>query len=187
MTGCPVKSELSERQACGIGAILSARGIVEMWRANTTASRRPATPTHRATNGHSRSAGRARLIPIVATQSISSLQSAVQGEKSWRTLLQCFRTKIFLASADEFTAHVAAELCGKAERLTSGRRNVRLQVIWRQRLKRPRRFPLWRVGASTVADAARAHRVRGPARTIGTRFEFNSSIAAATPTTHQDP
>jgi hypothetical protein len=59
----------------------------------------------------------ARLIPIVATQSISSLRSAVHGEESWRTLLQCFRTKIFLASADEFTAHVAAELCGKAERL----------------------------------------------------------------------
>ena len=59
----------------------------------------------------------ARLIPIVATQSISSLRSAVHGEESWRTLLQCFRTKIFLASSDEFTAHVAAELCGRAERL----------------------------------------------------------------------
>jgi len=59
----------------------------------------------------------ARLIPIVATQSISSLRSAVHGEESWRTLLQCFRTKIFLASSDEFTARVAAELCGRAERL----------------------------------------------------------------------
>jgi hypothetical protein len=59
----------------------------------------------------------ARLIPIVATQSISSLRSAVHGEESWRTLMQCFRTKIFLASADEFTARVAAELCGRAERL----------------------------------------------------------------------
>ena len=59
----------------------------------------------------------ARLIPIVATQSISSLRSAVHGEESWRTLLQCFRTKIFLASSDEFTAKVAAELCGRAERL----------------------------------------------------------------------
>jgi hypothetical protein len=59
----------------------------------------------------------ARLIPVVATQSISSLRSAVHGEESWRTLLQCFRTKIFLASADEFTAKVAAELCGRAERL----------------------------------------------------------------------
>jgi hypothetical protein len=59
----------------------------------------------------------ARLIPIVATQSISSLRSAVQGEESWRTLLQCFRTKIFLAQADEFTARVAAEMCGRSERL----------------------------------------------------------------------
>jgi hypothetical protein len=59
----------------------------------------------------------ARLIPIVATQSISSLRSAIQGEESWRTLLQCFRTKIFLASSDEFTARIAAELCGRAEQL----------------------------------------------------------------------
>jgi hypothetical protein len=59
----------------------------------------------------------ARLIPIVATQSISSLRSAIHGEESWRTLLQCFRTKIFLATSDEFTARAAADLCGRAERL----------------------------------------------------------------------
>jgi hypothetical protein len=59
----------------------------------------------------------ARLIPIVATQSISSLRSAVHGEESWRTLLQCFRTKVFLATSDDFTAKTAAELCGRAERL----------------------------------------------------------------------
>lgn len=59
----------------------------------------------------------ARLIPIVATQSISSLRSAVHSEESWRTLLQCFRTKIFLASSDEFTARAAAEMCGRSERL----------------------------------------------------------------------
>jgi TraM recognition site of TraD and TraG len=59
----------------------------------------------------------ARLIPIVATQSISSLRSALHGDEAWRTLLQCFRTKIFLASSDEYTARVAADLCGKAERL----------------------------------------------------------------------
>jgi hypothetical protein len=46
----------------------------------------------------------ARLIPIVATQSISSLRSALTGDESWRTLLQCFRTKLFLATSDEFTA-----------------------------------------------------------------------------------
>lgn len=59
----------------------------------------------------------ARLIPIVATQSVSSLRSALGSEEAWRTLLQCFRTKVFLATSDEFTARVAADLCGKADRL----------------------------------------------------------------------
>ncbi len=59
----------------------------------------------------------ARLIPIVATQSISSLRSALPGDEAWRTLLQCFRTKIFLATSDEFTARIAAELCGRADRV----------------------------------------------------------------------
>ena len=59
----------------------------------------------------------ARLIPIVATQSISSLRSALAGDEGWRTLLQCFRTKLFLATSDEFTAKVAAELCGRRDRL----------------------------------------------------------------------
>ena len=59
----------------------------------------------------------ARLIPIVATQSISSLRSVLPGDESWRTLLQCFRTKIFLATSDEFTARNAAELCGRKDRL----------------------------------------------------------------------
>jgi hypothetical protein len=59
----------------------------------------------------------AKLIPIVATQSISSLRSALGGEEAWRTLLQCFRTKVFLATSDEFTARIAAELCGRADRL----------------------------------------------------------------------
>jgi len=59
----------------------------------------------------------ARLIPIVATQSLSSLRSALGGEESWRTLVQCFRTKLFLATSDEFTARMAAELCGKRDRI----------------------------------------------------------------------
>src|SRR3990170_2825172 len=59
----------------------------------------------------------ARLIPLVATQSISSLRSALPGEESWRTLLQCFRTKLFLATSDEFTARIASELCGKRDQL----------------------------------------------------------------------
>jgi hypothetical protein len=58
----------------------------------------------------------ARCIPIVATQSLSSLKSAVPGD-SWRTLFQTFRTKIFLSLSDDFSAKVASELCGKAEQL----------------------------------------------------------------------
>jgi hypothetical protein len=59
----------------------------------------------------------ARLIPMVATQSISSLRSALGSDEGWRTLLQCFRTKVFLATSDEFTARTAADLCGRADRL----------------------------------------------------------------------
>jgi len=59
----------------------------------------------------------ARLIPIVATQSVSSLRSALAGDEAWRTLLQCFRTKVFLATSDEFTARIGSELCGRADRL----------------------------------------------------------------------
>jgi hypothetical protein len=59
----------------------------------------------------------AKLIPIVATQSVSSLRSALPGDESWRTLLQCFRTKVFLATSDEFTAQFAADLCGRVDRL----------------------------------------------------------------------
>ncbi len=58
----------------------------------------------------------AKCIPIVATQSISSLRSALPGE-SWRTLLQTFRTKIFLALSDDFSARTASDLCGKEEQL----------------------------------------------------------------------
>jgi hypothetical protein len=55
-----------------------------------------------------------KCIPIVATQSISSLRSTLPGE-TWRTLFQTFRTKIFLALSDEFSAKIASELCGKED------------------------------------------------------------------------
>ena len=58
----------------------------------------------------------ARLVALVATQSISSLRSALPGE-SWRTLLQTFRTRIFLTLADESSCRQASEACGQAERL----------------------------------------------------------------------
>jgi TraM recognition site of TraD and TraG len=57
----------------------------------------------------------AKCIPLVATQSISSLKTTLPGE-TWRTLLQTFRTKIFLALSDDFSAKVASELCGQDEK-----------------------------------------------------------------------
>ena len=54
-------------------------------------------------------------IPIVATQSISSLKEALSNE-GVKTLLQAFRTKIFLTTSDPDTARFASELCGKADR-----------------------------------------------------------------------
>ena len=57
-----------------------------------------------------------KCIPIIATQSLSSLRSALPGE-SWRTLLQTFRTKIFLTLTDDFSARTASELCGREDRL----------------------------------------------------------------------
>ncbi len=61
----------------------------------------------------------AKCIPIIATQSISSLKSSLPGE-TWRTLLQTFRTKIFLALSDDFSAKIASELCGKEDQIKVG-------------------------------------------------------------------
>ncbi len=57
-----------------------------------------------------------KCIPIIATQGISSLRSALPGE-SWRTLLQPFRTKIFLSLSDDFSASTASHLCGREDQL----------------------------------------------------------------------
>jgi len=57
-----------------------------------------------------------KCIPIIATQSISSLRSALPGD-TWRTLLQTFRTKIFLALSDDFSARTASDLCGREDQL----------------------------------------------------------------------
>jgi hypothetical protein len=45
----------------------------------------------------------------------SAPRSALPGESN--ALLQTFRTKIFLALSDDFSARVASDLCGKDERL----------------------------------------------------------------------
>jgi hypothetical protein len=57
-----------------------------------------------------------KCIPIIATQSISSLKSALPAD-SWRTLLQTFRTKIFLTLSDDFSARTASDLCGREDKL----------------------------------------------------------------------
>jgi hypothetical protein len=56
-----------------------------------------------------------KCIPIVATQSVSSLKEALPNE-GVKTLLQAFRTKVFLTTSDPETARYASELCGKADR-----------------------------------------------------------------------
>ena len=53
-----------------------------------------------------------RCIPIVATQSISSLRSVLGSSEAWRTLLQTLRTRIFLSLSDDASAQTASALCG---------------------------------------------------------------------------
>ena len=53
-----------------------------------------------------------RCIPIVATQSISSLRSVLAGAEAWRTLVQTLRTRIFLSLSDDSSARIASEMCG---------------------------------------------------------------------------
>jgi hypothetical protein len=55
-----------------------------------------------------------KCIPIVATQSVSSLREALPNE-GVKTLLQAFRTKVFLTTSDPDTARFASELSGKAD------------------------------------------------------------------------
>ncbi|MCY4582815.1 MAG: TraM recognition domain-containing protein, partial [Chloroflexi bacterium] len=54
-----------------------------------------------------------RVIPIVATQSISSLKSVLTGQDAWRTLLQSLRTNVFLSLSDDSSAELASNMCGK--------------------------------------------------------------------------
>ena len=59
-----------------------------------------------------------RCIPIVATQSISSLRAVLGSGESWRALLQTLRTRIFLSLSDDSSADLASSMCGKVARLT---------------------------------------------------------------------
>ena len=53
-----------------------------------------------------------RCIPIVATQSLSSLRSVLPSGEAWRTLVQTLRTRIFLSLSDEASAKIGSEMCG---------------------------------------------------------------------------
>ncbi len=50
-----------------------------------------------------------RCIPIVATQSISSLRAVLGSSEAWRSLLQTLRTRIFLSLSDDASAKIASE------------------------------------------------------------------------------
>ncbi len=56
-----------------------------------------------------------RCIPIVATQSISSLRSVTGSGEAWRTLFQNLRTKVFLSLSDDSSARIASDMCGQVE------------------------------------------------------------------------
>ena len=58
-----------------------------------------------------------RCIPIVATQSISSLRAVLGGQDAWRALLQTLRTRIFLSLSDDSSAEIASTMSGKVNRL----------------------------------------------------------------------
>ncbi|MDE0083090.1 MAG: TraM recognition domain-containing protein [Gammaproteobacteria bacterium] len=58
-----------------------------------------------------------RCIPIVATQSISSLRSVLPGNDAWRTLIQTLRTRIFLSLSDDSSAKTASEMCGTVRKI----------------------------------------------------------------------
>ena len=58
-----------------------------------------------------------RCIPIVATQSISSLRSVLGSSEAWRSLLQTLRTRIFLSLSDDASAKIASEMCGQVAKI----------------------------------------------------------------------
>ena len=58
-----------------------------------------------------------RCIPIVATQSVSSLRAVLGSSEAWRSLLQTLRTRIFLSLSDDASAQIASELCGQVSKI----------------------------------------------------------------------
>ena len=58
-----------------------------------------------------------KCIPIVATQSVSSLRAVLGSSEAWRALLQTLRTRIFLSLSDDASTQLASSLSGEVERI----------------------------------------------------------------------
>ena len=91
-----------------------------------------------------------KCIPLVATQSISSLKEALPNE-GVKTLLQAFRTKVFLSTSDPDTARYGSELCGKADRTRDQLHRFRVQQQCQCRLAQWPHFVQQRIGLSLQA------------------------------------
>jgi hypothetical protein len=76
----------------------------------------------------------AKCIPIVATQSISSLKGALPGD-TWQVLLQNFRTQLYLTQSDGFTAKYVSDSIGREQKLmpsysiSENGQDVRVQML----------------------------------------------------------
>ena len=57
-----------------------------------------------------------KCIPLVATQSLSSLRSVLGSGEVWRTLLQTLRSRIYLSQGDDQSAEIVSKLCGQVMR-----------------------------------------------------------------------
>ena len=58
-----------------------------------------------------------RCIPIVATQSITSLKAVLGEGEAWRALLQTLRSRIFFSLGDDFSQKTASDLLGQVNRM----------------------------------------------------------------------
>ena len=125
-----------------------------------------------------------KCIPIVATQSISSLKDALPNE-GVKTLLQALRNKVFLITTDPETARYASELCGKADRTRLSYTRIRVFDQCQRRMAFgshliQQRFRLRVEAVSETHGAALRGEglLRSQERTVrGRRIRRNQSIA----------
>ena len=70
-----------------------------------------------------------RVVPIVATQSISSLRSVLASGEAWRTLLQTLRTRTVLSLSDEASTEIASKLCGHVAKINESSRQAGVNLM----------------------------------------------------------